>query len=835
MASPPRGLVYVLTMVAWLAASIHTGSPYSGWWGTQEATALRQAAKKSRAQGDFAGVRAIYRHIAEIAARHHDPLARAWALEGAGSASLAIFDYRSALEAYLQAKKFAEQARDRRSLGAIDADLASLYEQTLDLDSAVRSAGEARRITEGLSGVYYRPQLLFLLGRLRGGAEAIALYKEGIAAAHGADARDPMRPAVEPAGWDALCVALLAAGDSTGAEAAEQKARTLRQSSHQADLGFSDWLLGAVRLQQARQPQAGPDRERLLTEAEKLTRRAMNEKRRPPKAQLDDHLVRILEAQGRTREALAALEQAVVEAQRWRLGIAPAATSLDGAAAQLQTGIFDRFVDAAADYGLRSQDPRWIEESFEATELNRAQNLRDSAGTAVRRLPVEYWEALGQLEAEEVRSPAGSASSPLADRLRLKLTELEGKAGLGYFPTIAENFPSHDSLIHFQKSLRDSDLLVSFALGAEESWLWAVTRGTLRAYRLPPAAEIVDTVRAFRQAVEEGGTGFEDLGGQLYRMLFGQLRAEEVAKTSWQLSVEDALLEIPFAALVIEREAPGPGNHKRGEGGGQIVFLVERHSLQVKAGALLPGNDPQKPPSGFVAVGDPIYNIADARWKAHGSTLALDWLPIDFRQGAGSQFNRLPGTRREVEDSAAAWMTAGQGPATILEGAAATRGEFLKALLPVPRVIHLATHALTSNTGDEAYLAFGLGRDGEPRMLSASEIRTLRVPGSVVVMTGCSTAPSDVRAGLGLAGLVRAWTIAGASAVVATEWAVEDSAGSSLLAGFYRHLGRAPAGTVTEALRLAQIEAMHTAGAMPSVWAAYQVFAGRLGSRGDAP
>ncbi len=836
MASPPRGLVFVLTMVAWLTASIHTGSPSSGWWGTTEAIALRQAVKKSRAQGDFAAVEGVYRRLAELAARHHDPLARAWALEGAGGASFASFDYRGALDAYLQARSFAEQARDRRSLGAIDADLASLYQQTGDLDSAIRSADEARLITAGLSDVYYRPQLLLLLGRLRGGADAIELYREGIAAAHQASARDPIQPAVEASGWDALCEALLAAGDVQGAEAAEQRALVLRQPPDNGALGFSDGLLGAVRLEQAEQTSPGPVRERLLAEAQELTQRARRQKHRPPEARLDDQLGRILLDQRRTPEALRVLERAVTEAQHWRLGVAPALTSLDAAANQLQVRIFDRFVDRAADYGLRFHDQRWVEESLEATELNRAQNLRDSGENAPQRtLPVEYWEVLGQLEAEETRSQTDSAVSVRSSRLRLKLTELEAKAGLRYFPTIAENFPSHDSLNHFQKSLRDSDLLLSFALGAEESWLWAVTRDTLRVYRLPPAEEIVGTVRAFRQAVEEGRAGFEDWGGQLYRMLFGQLRKDERSKVFWQLSVEDALLEVPFAALVIENEDPGHGSAKRREGSGQIVFLAERHSLQVKAGALLPGSAPQTPPSGFVSVGDPIYNVADERWTAKGSRFVAGWLPNYFRQDAESQLNRLPGTRREVEASAAAWDAAGEGSTTILEGAAATRVRFLEALSPVPRVIHLATHALTSNAPEEAYLVFGLGRDGRPQMLSASEIRTLRVPGSVVVMTGCATAPSDVRAGLGLAGLVRAWIIAGASAVVATEWAVQDSAGSSLLASFYRHLGRAPVATVAQALRSAQVETMHIYGATPAVWAAYQVFAGRAGSGGDGP
>ncbi len=143
----------------------------------------------------------------------------------------------------------------------------------------------------------------------------------------------------------------------------------------------------------------------------------------------------------------------------------------------------------------------------------------------------------------------------------------------------------------------------------------------------------------------------------------------------------------------------------------------------------------------------------------------------------------------------------------------------------------MATHAFTAS-GGEAYLVFGLGVNGRLEMLSTSDVQTLiQVPGSVVVMTGCATAPGDVKAGLGLAGLVRAWTVAGASAVVATEWAVDDNAGRSLLSSFYRHFRDTP-GNVAEALRLAQVEMIHSGakGAAPAAWAAYQVF-GNLGSR----
>jgi hypothetical protein len=147
MASPARVLARVLTMAAWLTASIHTGSSHSGWWGTQEALALRRAAKISIGQGNFEEAERVFRHGEQVASRHHDLVAQAWFLDGVGSASLAGFRYRGALDAYLQAKALAQKARDRAALGAIDADLASVYQQVWDFDSALRSAEEAEAIT----------------------------------------------------------------------------------------------------------------------------------------------------------------------------------------------------------------------------------------------------------------------------------------------------------------------------------------------------------------------------------------------------------------------------------------------------------------------------------------------------------------------------------------------------------------------------------------------------------------------------------------------------------------------------------------------------------------
>jgi CHAT domain-containing protein len=844
-------LVFVLTfwVVAWPAASIRTGSPYSGWWGTQEAVALRQAARAPTLQGDFAESERIYQHGADLALKRHDPAARAWCLSGVAGSRFAEFNYGGALDAYLQAKSQAERARDRVSLGAIDFDLSELYRQMWDLDSALRSAEQAHKMIQGLTRISYRPQLAFELGSLHADATSIPLYQEGIEAARAASGTDTAQIAVEARGWDLLGEALLGAGDIPRAAQAEQRALALREESAPKDLGFSYWHLGDLRL-----------RERSFAAAESLTRQAMQQPVGPPRYQLEDQLGRILLKQGRVPEALLLMESAIAQAQRWRVEVAPAFTLPDGANIEPTSRIFDGFVEAAADYGIQTHHQRWIGESFQAAELSRAISIQGDTESALQRaLPLEYRETLGKLRAEDTKFlQSGARESPASKRLQMKLTEMEARPGFAYLLTNTESFPSNDSLIHVQQRLRSSEILLSFSLGEKESFLWAATRNTLRVYRLPPAGEMRSAIQAFRQAVEGGSIDVEGIGERLYAMLFGQLEPLEASKAAWLLSPEGSLLELPFAALVLSPEQRSGGEQKSHTAqkrdderkGGRGIFLAERHSLQVIAGTVLPQYAAHSPRTGFLSVGDPIYNFADPRWK---STLpAIGRLRAEFESWFWSSFthenvvqlNSLPGSRREVEASAAAW---GRGTATrVLEGVQASREKFLDSLSPTPEVIHLATHAVTPASGGEAYLVFGLGSNGRLETLSTSEVQTLQVPGSVVVMTGCSTAPSNLRTGLGLAGLVHAWTVAGASAVVATEWAVADNAGASLLSSFYRHLRESPNG-VPEALRLAQVEMIRsgeqpakresTTQAAPASWAAYQVFGNLqsgMGSRSSA-
>jgi len=857
--------------------AIRTGSVDSDpWWGTKEAVAIRRAAEQFRAVRNFAAAEAEDQRGLELARRRHDDRAAFVYLASLGAVRLEQSKHRSALEALLAARDLAERSNDPAELGAISVNLSSLYLQIWDTGSAQRIAEEGLARARWLPKAYFRLPLLLQLGRVHqtlGDGRAGEFYLRAIE-----EARVAGNTAQEARGWDLLGEERLRARELVAADADFTEAFRLRVLEDRADLAFSYARLGAVKLAENDRKTSEDDRkQRALGEAGRFTDRALEMSGRGgmslPVYLLRHQRGRIRLALGDTRGALRDFSAALDQAERWRGEVLPARDSLIAANIELEKRIFNSFIETAASEALRTGDARLTAESFQAAERNRAASLLESLdfrGAWRERLGPDYREALGQLRVAEAALARGEArGGEAAARLKLTIAEMEATAG-AYFPdNRSENFRSQTSLIDFRRGLGKGTLLLSVHVGDQESYLWTVTNQTLSLRRLPGASEIRVEVARFREAIRSGVSRSElrglpqkagasdttvgeaargeerseHIGERLYAELFGGLSREEANKREWLLSLDDALFELPFAALLTERK------------GGKVTYLIEEHSVQVVPGALFLARSwtqqQDRGPGGwFLGLGDPIYNRADSRWAGSAAAARPALTGWFAYAGAGAkgprkgQLSRLVGSASEVESSARSWTgrslstgtastgTAGNGSttATVLEGASARRDRFLEMAARRPAIVHLATHILTpalfepGGRKDEGLIAFGLGSAGEVEVLSTSEIGMLDVAGAVVAMTGCASGGGDIRAGAGLLGLTRAWQLAGARAVVATAWPVEDTAGE-LFGAFYRHLRSAPA---PEALRRSQLEMLRsgTWRSAPGYWAAYQVTGG---------
>lgn len=169
-----------------------------------------------------------------------------------------------------------------------------------------------------------------------------------------------------------------------------------------------------------------------------------------------------------------------------------------------------------------------------------------------------------------------------------------------------------------------------------------------------------------------------------------------------------------------------------------------------------------------------------------------------------------------VQGETAAVLAAFPG-ATVLSGADATADRFLE-LAPRADWIHFAGHGGWRADAPEAS-----GLRLHDRWLLAGELADISLSARWVTLSACHTARALVRPGEEWFGLARAFLLAGAAAVVAAQWDVDDEATARLMSDLYARLAQGT--TLPRALAGAQA-ACATAGEHPIDWAGFAVLGG---------
>jgi tetratricopeptide (TPR) repeat protein len=167
----------------------------------------------------------------------------------------------------------------------------------------------------------------------------------------------------------------------------------------------------------------------------------------------------------------------------------------------------------------------------------------------------------------------------------------------------------------------------------------------------------------------------------------------------------------------------------------------------------------------------------------------------------------------QVGEEAAA-VRASQGPAVLLDGARASAAEFLQ---QAPRAswIHFAGHGFFQDGSAGLKLS--------DRWVLADELEALRLSARWVSLSACQTARALVQPGEEWFGLSRSLLLAGAGAVLAAQWDVEDAAAAGFMSAVYRHLSTGV--TLGEALSQTQRTAA-AGGRHPLEWAGFVLLGG---------
>jgi CHAT domain-containing protein len=742
----------------------------------------------------YSEARKQFQYVLSGASMAHDMRSVARATGNIGGCQFALHEYQAALRSFMEARRLAGIAHDESAVAGLDANIASLFTDTGNLEAAAQWTQGALEHISGEDRRLHLPQIQIQLATLRfrqgRTPEALKLFREGIDGA--SRANDPDLNAL---GLNRLGQERLRAHDLAGAEGPLLEAYRIRKLNH-LSLDGSYRSLGWLRLEQHDLESASA----LLDLAIEL---ATSPRGILPSWDMYHYRGRVRMAQGRLKEAMDDLRIAVRLARVWAWLASP-----DDAARIGAEGWLDRVYSALIETGnrlyLQTGDPALIRETFEAAEENRASSLRtllNAHGDAVPMSPA-YLEAMRRLQTAEVHA-LRDGSSGSEEKIRSANAELAMlDASIGAAPQL----PTQGVLRRAQSLLDSNSALITFHLSATGCWMWAVDRNGLAIYSLPTQASISEQVKQTATAMREDLPDAAASGARLYGMTFARLAPRFQTKSRWLLALDDELFEMPLAALRLTAQP-------------ESAYLVERHITQVIPGAAhwVEASEQRNPAllsPVFVGIGDPIYNVADPR-RANGTA------PAQAIAATRLSLPRLVGSRTEIESSAIAW----NGERILLEGVDATRKNVMEALARNPAVVHFATHVVESSS-DQRYglIALTLTQRGETELLQPVEIARWRMHAGLVALSGCSSSAGKTLPGTGRLGLTRAWLTAGADAVVSSRWTMPDDSGA-LFTALYRRLGSGSRLDPASALRSAQLEMLHSGDwrAHPRYWASYFV------------
>ncbi|HET9389414.1 MAG TPA: CHAT domain-containing protein [Steroidobacteraceae bacterium] len=363
--------------------------------------------------------------------------------------------------------------------------------------------------------------------------------------------------------------------------------------------------------------------------------------------------------------------------------------------------------------------------------------------------------------------------------------------------------------------------LVEYAAGPHDMFAFIVNASGVQVVRVADkrriAAAAADLLFRLRDPESPGGE-VRAAAAQLARLVLWPLD-DRLSGKRIVFVPDDALHTVPFSVLPWSAAAPN-----------QLVLQHAEVSIVPSASFLMhdPGRRARRRVEAprMELIGDPVFGTANWRRECldrevvktdstTGERSSLDWV---------ESLPRLPGSRTEVlgiEKVAREARPAAQ--IRIALGCDAVPGVLRRAAAERTDLLHIATHArvdaqrprlsalaLTSEGGNEGASAFGL-----------LDILGLKLNSSLVVLSACDTSRGRLLPGEGVLGPAQAFLEAGAAAVIASYWRVDDQATAAFMQQFYRHLllEGLPA---SRALRQAQLD---QAASSPSYdWAAFALY-----------
>jgi CHAT domain-containing protein len=339
-----------------------------------------------------------------------------------------------------------------------------------------------------------------------------------------------------------------------------------------------------------------------------------------------------------------------------------------------------------------------------------------------------------------------------------------------------------------QIAQRTGATLLFYWLGAQHSYLWAITPTKITLLPLPGQKEIAVHVERYRRALLDGEdtqrSGNED-GQSLYQTLVAPAAKLIRPKAPVMILADGALSQLNFETLL----APGPSLH---------YWIEDQTLLSAPSLELLASYRPaQEGGRKLLLIGNPV-------------TPSPDYPSLPLFGAEMNQISRHFGARGQA----------------VFAGPQATPAAYLGSHPAQYSYIHFVSHATASRIDplDSAIILSGDESGENAFKLYARDIMQHPIDARLVTISACNGSGTRTYAGEGLVGLSWAFLRAGAHHVIGALWEVSDKSTPQLMDALYQGLqdGQTP----SAALRNAKLDLLRarTRFSAPFYWAPFQLY-----------
>lgn len=409
-----------------------------------------------------------------------------------------------------------------------------------------------------------------------------------------------------------------------------------------------------------------------------------------------------------------------------------------------------------------------------------------------------------------------------------------------------------------QAELGDSNtLLLEYELGEERSYLWAVTSDSFASYELPSRSTLenasqqvygllttrqpksAETQSQYEERVAASDQLYASQVTALSQMLLGPVIAQ-LGKRRLIIVADGGLQYIPFETLPIDsldkrEETSASANQSFPE---HMTTLVTEHEVvYLQSASMLTAlrrekRIPESPQEGIVVLADPVFAKDDprvplqARETGNQSVSEIAEIQRSLRDIGGQDgelnFSRLLSTLQEAKMIA---KSAPLGSTELVTGFRADKSAAMSQAFGQHKILHFATHGIINNehpqlSGIVLSLIDQRG-NAESGFLRLADIYKMHLDSDLVVLSACRSGLGRQINGEGFVGLTRGFMCAGARAVIASLWKVDDEATAELMGHLYHAMLREhlpPAAALQKAKRTMQT---HSRWHHPYYWAGF--------------